>query len=205
MKRDLLVVVIVAICAYAGGYFYGRFPKSDRELSNSKSLVILSTQPELLPPELQSWLEVHWGHSLIVRAFPSAEMAAHLGEADLVLGTKASLDPIRPQLINRPSRFNLTTIDPDFLRHGSQSVPVLWKLSPMAEGGFHLLLLEVAWTPKKNQQGEIFVTWLLSRDFQELWARTLQMRPVNRQLLERGDPQDIKDLRSIPLDKLRYD
>lgn len=205
-----MLASLVAVSAYGGGYYFGRWPRSGRELTESKSFVIATTEATLLSAKLQAWLEDRWGHSLIVHVVSQEEISQELSTSDVVILPKASIEPIRDHLAEPPMSFSegsgksLSAIHPDFLRERTRTIPLLWKLTPLEGGYYRLVTIELGWTTKAERT-ERLVEWLLSDEFQKIWSQVTQMNPVNRELLEKSDQKEISQLRDIPLDQLRYD
>lgn len=200
--KELLLGVLILGVAYAGGYHFGRHPNSLRELLGSKSIVIMTTQENLIPEELQAWLEDKWGHSMIVQVVGEDEIKNGLTQADLLLLPKNRMDALRDQIQERPPEIDTSMILVDLMRRDSRAVPALWSLSSLGDGFYRLHLWEFGW-PIVNERSIELMKWILSEEFQEQWAATVEMNPVHAGLLEKLE--DAQNLRDIPLEKLRYD
>lgn len=202
IAREIVFVVLVLGLAYAGGYYFGRHPNSLRELLGSKSLVIMTTQENLISEELQAWVEDKWGHSMIVQVVGEDEIKKGLAEADLLLLPKNVMDSLRENMQDKPEEVDTSMILVDLIRKDSKAVPGLWSLTPLGDGFFRLRLYEFGW-PIFNPKTIELMKWLLSKEFQDQWSEEAEMNPVRSDLL--GQKKETQSLRAIPLEKLRYD
>ncbi len=200
--REGIFATLVLCTAYGGGYYFGRHPNSLRELVGSKSLVIMTTQENLIPEELQAWIEDKWGHSMIVQVVGEDEIKKSATQADLVLLPKNIMDSLGSQIAAKPDEVDTSMILVDLLRKDSKAIPLLWSLDSQGDGFYRLHLMELGWA-NNNPKTIDLVTWLLSEDFQKQWSDEIEMNPVRVDLLRKK--KDAQSLREIPLEKLRYD
>lgn len=197
--HDLTLIVLIVGLAYLGGYYFGRHPRSIRELGHSRSIVVATTQANLLTPPLQAWLEDRWGHSLIVEVWSPAEIAEKWKNADLLLLTHSEIKPLYGELAPLPGPTPTDKILPDFLIGDREKVaPVLWRLYPREKERQHLLLLTMGAVHSSPQLADL-MSWLLNPDFQTRWSESTGFYPVLENLMKESP------LRQIPLDHIRYD
>jgi hypothetical protein len=201
--RDFTLLLIALVFAYGGGYYTGRHPGTLRELVNSKSLVLATTEDRLLSREVQNWLEDRWGHSIIVLLISDTEIESRLNDSDLILAPRTVLKPFESQLKTMPHDLPLDWIEPDFLLEGDQTLPLLWKLVKVDEKRQRLVKLSIAWTPKSEPHIEL-IRWLLSRDAQTLMTQSSGYFPVRADLLKEK-LTDWPNLRQIPLQNLVWE
>lgn len=200
--RDFILLSLALALAYGGGYYFGRHPNSVRDLVNSESVVIATTEERLFTREIQDWLENRWGHSLIVLLISEKEIEARMQDSDFILAPRSFLKAYETQFRDPPKGLPTDWISPDFLISGDKSLPLLWKLVKIDDQRQRLVKLSLAWTPKSQAHVDL-VRWLLSPSLQKLMAEQSGYLPVRRDLLESSN--GMKSLRAVPLPLLSYE
>lgn len=202
LLRELAAVAIVVTFAYIGGYYYGRNPKSARELLGSKSTVVMTSIPNLIASDLQAWLEDHWGHSMLVETITTDQIESRLSEADFIVIPSRDYPFIKASVVNEKfENLDLSMLEPDLVRKERNVVPLLWKLIETTDSRKTLSTI-VLGRIKPSKRTDGLVQWMLQDEFQILWAKRLDLYPANEQAQRK---LQTPELRKIPLRDLIWE